>query len=124
VFKGSNQANLESITIYDVHKYGVVLEIQNRGGTFSRVRVFDYYTRRATEHELRSDETIREFWPLENSHGWYDFTIETESDPSFQRRLTGHLETGYDSMSDPAIGASKAQAQLEPDQTRSYASTK
>jgi phospholipase C len=124
VFKGSNQANLDSITLYDVHRYGVVLEIQNRGGTSSRVRVSDYYSKRATEYELRPDERIREFWSLESSHGWYDFTIEAESDPSFQRRLAGHLETGYDSISDPAIAASKAQAQLAPDQTHEYALTK
>jgi phospholipase C len=124
VFKGSDQANFEGIAIYDVHKYGVVLEIQNRGGTFSRVRVSDYYTRKATEHELRPDETIREFWPLEESHGWYDFTIETESDIGFQRRLAGHLETGYDSMSDPAFGAAKHPEQAESSQTRTYASTK
>jgi phospholipase C len=48
-------------------------------------------------------------WPA-NYGAWYDFTIKTESDPDFQRRLAGHLETGFDSMSDPAIGASKAQA--------------
>ena len=124
VFKGSDQANLEIIAIYDVHKYGVVLEIQNRGGTLSRVRVSDYYTGRATEHELRPDETIREFRPLEKSHGWYDFTIETESDSGFQRRLAGHLETGYDSMSDPAIGSSKGPEEAESGQTRTYASTK
>jgi CO/xanthine dehydrogenase FAD-binding subunit len=57
------------MTIYDVHRYGVVLEIQNRGGTVSRVRVSDYYTGRATEHELRPDETILEFRPLEKSQG-------------------------------------------------------
>ncbi len=112
------------MTIYDVHRYGVVLEIQNRGGTVSRVRVSDYYTGRATEHKLRPDETIREFWPLEKSHGWYEFTIETESDAGFQRRLAGHLETGYDSMSDPAIGSSKDPEEAESGQTRTYASTK
>ncbi len=88
------------------------------------MRVSDYYTRRATEHELRPDETIREFWPLEKSHGWYDFTIETQSDTGFQRRLAGHLETGYDSMSDPAFGASKHPEQVESSQIRTYVSTK
>jgi phospholipase C len=128
VFEGSisesSKTNLESSIIYDVRRYGVRLEIHNHGERSSRVRVFDYYKNRTTELELDSDQKLTEFYSLENSYGWYDFTIETESDPSFQRRLVGHLETGYDSMSDPAIGASKAQAQLEPDQTRAYASTK
>ena len=30
--------------------------------------------------------------------------IRTRSDSSFENRLAGHLETGRDSMSDPAIG--------------------
>ena len=121
IFPGSSK--------YAAGPYGLgvrvpMMVIQNRGGTFSRVRVSDYYTRKATEHELRPDETIREFWPLEESHGWYDFTIETESDIGFQRRLAGHLETGYDSMSDPAFGAAKHPEQAESSQTRTYASTK
>jgi phospholipase C len=124
VFKGSGEANVESSILYDGHKYGLVLEIQNRGETHVRIRIFDYYRGTTTEHELRPDEKIREFRSLAEFHGWYDFTIKTESDPDFQRRLAGHLETGFDSMSDPAIGASKAQAQLEPDQTRAYVSTK
>jgi phospholipase C len=123
-FSESIKTNLESSIIYDVHRYGVILEIHNRGKKSSRVRVFDYYKNRTTEFQLDSDQKLNEFYSLENSYGWYDFTIETESDPSFQRRLAGHLETGYDSMSDPAIGTAKAQAQLEPDQTRAYASTK
>jgi phospholipase C len=123
VFKGGKIANLESNAIYDGHKYGLVLEIQNRGETHVRIQVFDYYKGRTTDHELRPDEKIREFRSLEEFHGWYDFTIGTESDPGFQRRLAGHLETGFDSMSDPAIGALKHVAQGESAQARAYAST-
>ena len=31
--------------------------------------------------------------------------IEVESDATFQQRLAGHVETGEDSVSDPAIGS-------------------
>jgi phospholipase C len=123
VFRGGSMANLESSAIYDGHKNGIVLEIQNRGETHVRVRVFDSYKNTTTDHELRPDEKIREFRSLQEFHGWYDFTIETESDPSFQRRLAGHLEAGYDSMSDPAFGASKHHAQAGPGQAHAYAST-
>jgi phospholipase C len=125
VFEGSISegatANLESAIVYDVGRYGVTLEIYNRGGESSRVRVFDYYKNRTTELEFDSDRKLTEFYSLGNSHGWYDLTIETESDPSFQRRLAGHLETGYDSVSDPAIAASKGQERVEQKQT--HAST-
>jgi phospholipase C len=123
VFRGGSMANLESSAIYDGHKNGIVLEMQNRGETHVRVRVFDSYKNTTTDHELRPDEKIREFRSLQEFHGWYDFTIETESDPSFQRRLAGHLEAGYDSMSDPAFGAWQHHAQAGPGQAHAYAST-
>jgi phospholipase C len=31
--------------------------------------------------------------------------VTVESNLTFERRLAGHVETGRDSMSDPAIGA-------------------
>jgi len=32
------------------------------------------------------------------THGWYDFTITTDTDPSWMRRFVGHLETGQPSI--------------------------
>jgi phospholipase C len=123
VFKGSisesTQTNLESRIIYDVHSFGVDLEIHNRGEESSQLRVFDYYKNQTTEFELHPDRKLREFRSLANSYGWYDFTIETDS--GFQRRLAGHLETGNDSMSDPAFGATIPQAQVKQNSTRAYA---
>jgi phospholipase C len=125
VFKGSifgsDKANLASRIVYDDRRNGVVLEIHNRGGVSYRVRVLDSYTDKTIEHTLRPDESRNEFWSLQDSHRWYDFTVSTDSDQSFQWRLAGHLETGHDSMSDPALGASKRQAQVEPMHTPAYA---
>src|SRR4029077_17224480 len=70
VFKGSGEANVESSILYDGHKYGLVLEIQNRGETHVRISIFDYYRGTTTEHELRPDEKIREFRSLAEFHGW------------------------------------------------------
>jgi phospholipase C len=47
-----------------------------------------------TEHTLKPNGELSEFWSLYSSYGWYEFTITTDSDPSFQQRLAGHLETG------------------------------
>lgn len=38
------------------------------------------------------------------AEGWYDVTVTTRSDPSYVRRLRGHIETGRVSISDPALG--------------------
>ena len=42
-------------------------------------------------------------WSLEEFHGWYDLVVTVEEDPTFEYR-SGHIETGRESISDPAIG--------------------
>jgi phospholipase C len=107
VFKGSiasGKANIASSLIYNIQSNGVILGIHNRTGTASTVSVFSHYTHKRIEFRLEEHREVSEFWSLDRSYGWYDFTITTSSDSSFQQRLAGHLETGRDSMSDPAIG--------------------
>ena len=41
-------------------------------------------------------------WPL--LHGWYDLTLSDPATPSWRRRLAGRVETGRDSVTDPAMG--------------------
>ena len=41
---------------------------------------------------------------LQNSFGWYDFTITIAGNKSFVKRYAGHVETGEMSRTDPAMG--------------------
>jgi len=43
-------------------------------------------------------------WSLERSAHWYDLTVEARGLPGFRRRFAGRVETGRDSLSDPAMG--------------------
>ena len=43
-------------------------------------------------------------WSLEEFQGWYDLVITVEQDPTFKYRFAGHIETGRESISDPAMG--------------------
>jgi phospholipase C len=43
-------------------------------------------------------------WSLTRFHGWYDLVVTVAEDPAFRYRLAGHVETGLDSWSDPAMG--------------------
>jgi phospholipase C len=43
-------------------------------------------------------------WPTRASGGWYDLTARADGDPTWTRRLAGRVETGRDSVSDPAMG--------------------
>ena len=43
-------------------------------------------------------------WTLGDSGNWYDFEISCDRAPSLRRRIAGRIETGKDSVSDPAMG--------------------
>ena len=98
-------ANLTVQTIYDKESEGIALVIHNRTSNTEKVEIFDAYTGKITTHNVQSDSAFTYSRDLRESFGWYDFTVETDSDASFQRRLAGHVETGRDSVTDPAIGA-------------------
>ncbi len=42
-------------------------------------------------------------WPVSESGNWYDLSISVEGLPRFQQRFAGRMETGADSISDPAV---------------------
>jgi phospholipase C len=54
-------------------------------------------------HTLAPGQSLEKGWSLEQSGGWYSFTVGVESDSSFKQQLAGHIETGNDSITDPAI---------------------
>jgi phospholipase C len=41
---------------------------------------------------------------LENSHGWYDFSVKIKGHTNFTKRYAGRVETGKTSFSDPFMG--------------------
>jgi phospholipase C len=100
---GSNVTNLDVSSEYD-SDLGITLGIRNRGNDVSKLRIVDTYGKRAITHALEPGKTFTWHWPLLASFGWYDLTVLVESDASFAQRLAGHVETGRDGLSDPALG--------------------
>jgi phospholipase C len=92
-------------THYEPEQGVVVLEIQNGGDRLEKVRLRNVYTGARVARFLEPGETMVQRFTLEASRGWYDVTVEVDSDPRFRRRVAGHLETGRDGETDPAIGA-------------------
>ncbi len=101
---GSRSANLTVKTICDRESEGIVLEIHNHGSNAEKVNIVDAYSGKTTTHQVQPDSAFTHFAQLEKSFGWYDLTVQVAADASFQRRLAGHVETGRDSKTDPAIG--------------------
>jgi phospholipase C len=73
VFKGSisgsGKANLRSSVTYDTRNNGVLLGIDNHGDAVFKVRVFNSYTNEMTEHTLKPNGELSEFWSLHSSYG-------------------------------------------------------
>jgi phospholipase C len=108
VFAGGlagGSANLTVKAIYDKESEGIALVIHNRGSNTESVKIVDGYSGKTTTRRIQPDSTLTYFGDLGATFGWYDLMVLAESDGSFQRRLAGHVETGRDSVTDPAIGA-------------------
>jgi phospholipase C len=107
-FFGTNvvgKSNLVVDTFYNGTDLTIALEIANRGMAMETVRIYDAYRKTHTTYMVASVKTIQAIIHLAGQSGWYDLTLTTASDPSFQRQLAGHVENGRTSETDPAIGA-------------------
>lgn len=88
---------------------GLELAITNRGAEACVVTVVSAYSKQVLRQRLARGGRFTSSWRLAASFGWYDLTVTVDIDQGFKRRLAGHVETGNDSTSDPAIGHSPMQ---------------
>ena len=103
-------ANLTVEAIYDAQSEGIALVIRNHGSSAEKISIFDAYSGKTQTRVLQPQDSASYINQLQKSFGWYDLTVRVDSDASFQRQLAGHLETGRDSVSDPAIGRAVPEA--------------
>ncbi len=82
----------------------IKLRIINVAANQAEVSVLDAYTGRTSTQLLQPRERFEDEWSLDQFHGWYDLIVTVVGDPTFKYRLAGHVETGRDSFSDPALG--------------------
>jgi phospholipase C len=69
------------------------------------VEVVDHgYGAATISRKMKEGETVMLTLPFEKSKGWYDFSVKTGPDETFQRRYAGRIENGKDSISDPYMG--------------------
>jgi len=68
------------------------------------VSVLDAYTGNRVTRQLAGREAFEDRLSLNQFYGWYDLIVTVAEDRTFEYRLAGHVETGRDSFSDPALG--------------------
>jgi phospholipase C len=64
----------------------------------------DGYSGKSIAAELKAGQSGERTYELNPTHGWYDLVVTVESDSTFRYQLAGHVETGEESRTDPAIG--------------------
>ena len=104
-FKGSIAAGRTSLEITATREgsAAVILTVVNRSGEAAKVTVTSAYGGPSVTHHLSHGGSFEKLWSLEKSFGWYDLTVTVEGDAGFEARVAGHVETGEESVSDPAI---------------------
>lgn len=58
--------------------------------------------------KVAAGRSVSHAWALEKTGGWYDLTVATVGQPGSAWRLAGRIETGRDTISDPAMGGPAA----------------
>jgi phospholipase C len=92
-------------TSYKPQGNGITLHLENHGAFAVDVRITDIYTGSVHTVHLKAGETVTKYSERNQTFGWYDFVVEVESDSTFVWQLAGHVETGKESRTDPAIAA-------------------
>ncbi|WP_027729682.1 phospholipase C, phosphocholine-specific [Variovorax paradoxus] len=104
----SGPAQPECQVCYDVANGDVIVHMRNTGTAACSVTVKANAYRTDGPWVLNlpaGGATIEQAWSLDGSGSWYDFSVTRSDDPSYLRRFAGRVETGRDSVSDPAMGA-------------------
>jgi phospholipase C len=109
---GVGSVDLTVQAIYDGAFGGITLVLENHGVRPITITIVDAYSKHPTTRSIQGHDRFTSSHALDRSFSWYDFLITADASPSFARRLAGHVETGRDSVSDPAIGAAIAHETL------------
>jgi phospholipase C len=102
---GAGAAILDVFSRYHREDSGSIeWKITNVSGVQTEVTVLDAYTGGSVTRPLQPNETLEKRLSLQQFFGWYDLIVTVAGDTTFNYRLAGHVETGRDSFSDPAMG--------------------
>jgi phospholipase C len=102
---GAEAADLSLRTECGFEEFGSIgWVVANAGAKKVTVSVLDAYTGNRVTRQLVAREGFQDRLSLNQFYGWYDLIVTVAEDPTFQYRLAGHVETGRDSYSDPAMG--------------------
>ncbi len=101
---GAAHTALTIVPTYDPASESISLEIVNKGTQEAAVVITDAYTGDKAKVSLAPGKKATKLWDQKKVYGWYDLTVTVTGDAHFRQQLAGHIETGKESATDPAIG--------------------
>ena len=102
----SNAALRASLKV-EPGRRSIAITVANPGGVARRVEAYPMaYDKSlaAKVFTLAPGQSATRRWSLDGSFGWYDLRLSDPADGAYLRRFAGRVETGRDSVSDPAMG--------------------
>jgi phospholipase C len=106
VASGKKQTQVEIADGYDVANGNLQLRLTNSGTDRCDFAISSAYHANVNGSlTVRGGDSNNVTIDLRNASGWYDLTLTVDSDKNAEWRIAGHVETGRESVSDPALGA-------------------
>ena len=102
---GTGKANLDMTTSVDTESNSITVSAVNHGAGTLTVSLKNGYSGAIVSSDVAAGANSSHTFNLNSTHGWYDVTIEVAQDASFRYQVAGHVETGEESFTDPAIAA-------------------
>lgn len=101
----------EIVLSYDRSNASISARLINQGRLNCHYRMCAnaYLGEQEWEGALRAGGETRLSWSMQDSGGWYDFSLSIDELPGYLRRFAGRVETGRDSLSDPRMGLTQAE---------------
>ena len=103
-FRGAADPGLTVTMAFDRKALKLTITLRNAGPAPLSVRaVANAYGHKPWTVTVGPGATVSNTWALANSRGWHDLSLTLTDHPGWLRRLAGRLETGRDTVTDPAM---------------------
>jgi len=102
--KGSATVQVQIHTSYHKKRNAITLTLSNPGSQSAHFSLKNVYSGRTVNMQLQAGHRDESTFELNPTFGWYDFVITAESDSTFRYQISGHVESGEESRTDPGIG--------------------
>lgn len=118
-FADSTCTLAESYISYDLNTETVVINLVNKGSSDATFQLIDnaYNTSYSKSVKVSAGSSAQEQVNMASYGHWYDFSVVVNDRNCYERRSSGRMETGKDSISDPAMASGLKDNHLNLPQT-------